>query len=596
MLQGSEVKSLRAGHVQVADAYAHVKDGEVWLEGVHIAPYQFAHGVGRARSRPGAQAVAAPRRDRSSRPAPRPGAPDARADQSLLQGRTGEGRARNRQGPAEGRQARRRSPSATRNGRSSAPSPGRAQGDHYERSLTGRSGRRPRRRRGRTGWCRRRRRSSMASGVDGVAAVVGGDVGGGRVAASARTVDRCRAERDARHDRLGVSQPSCRRAPCGSVRTSVNEATAHRPSKSPVVCESSGPASVTRYWISGTARAADRPARGPRLRRPPCASRSVQIRVRPSSETAAELRLSPASACRSVGSNQSAWAGALRVEILELARRRPMRVSNTVSAPMLPTCTEPVGRPCRSEVVLAAVGVLDDDPSALGGAGSTRPEMSNQSATGSPSSVPTCWSDTLPEPLSRYVHRHRDARRDAPSPSDTHSVPPSARHAVLIGAVEVLAVGDRLGSARYRPGSTTPSGVVTSNDGASSGSGTQSSGSGGVGRRRESIVGGPLGRRRRARRSRWLGQREVGYRLAVGRRGGGVDGGSVVVDRLVELLRGHEGDVARRAARGDEHDGETGSQRRLTGASLPRAARSRSRQVVDSGSVAAHRGRRAPRR
>jgi SsrA-binding protein len=46
VLQGSEVKSLRAGHVQVADAYAHVKDGEVWLEGVHIAPYAFAQGFG----------------------------------------------------------------------------------------------------------------------------------------------------------------------------------------------------------------------------------------------------------------------------------------------------------------------------------------------------------------------------------------------------------------------------------------------------------------------------------------------------------------------------------------------------------------------
>lgn len=46
VLQGSEVKSLRDGHVQVADAYAHVKNGEIWLEGVHIAPYQFAHGVG----------------------------------------------------------------------------------------------------------------------------------------------------------------------------------------------------------------------------------------------------------------------------------------------------------------------------------------------------------------------------------------------------------------------------------------------------------------------------------------------------------------------------------------------------------------------
>lgn len=46
VLRGSEVKSLRAGHVQLADAYARVRDGEVWLEGVHIAPYQFATGVG----------------------------------------------------------------------------------------------------------------------------------------------------------------------------------------------------------------------------------------------------------------------------------------------------------------------------------------------------------------------------------------------------------------------------------------------------------------------------------------------------------------------------------------------------------------------
>lgn len=46
VLQGSEVKSLRTGQVQLADAYARVIDGEVWLEGVHIAPYQFAVGVG----------------------------------------------------------------------------------------------------------------------------------------------------------------------------------------------------------------------------------------------------------------------------------------------------------------------------------------------------------------------------------------------------------------------------------------------------------------------------------------------------------------------------------------------------------------------
>ena len=46
VLVGSEVKSLRSGHVQLADAYARIRDGEVWLEGVHIAPYAFAHGVG----------------------------------------------------------------------------------------------------------------------------------------------------------------------------------------------------------------------------------------------------------------------------------------------------------------------------------------------------------------------------------------------------------------------------------------------------------------------------------------------------------------------------------------------------------------------
>lgn len=46
VLHGSEVKSLRTGQVQIADAYARIIDGEVWLDGVHIAPYQFAVGVG----------------------------------------------------------------------------------------------------------------------------------------------------------------------------------------------------------------------------------------------------------------------------------------------------------------------------------------------------------------------------------------------------------------------------------------------------------------------------------------------------------------------------------------------------------------------
>jgi SsrA-binding protein len=46
VLQGSEVKSLREGHVQLADAFARWSEGELWLEGVHIAPYEFANGVG----------------------------------------------------------------------------------------------------------------------------------------------------------------------------------------------------------------------------------------------------------------------------------------------------------------------------------------------------------------------------------------------------------------------------------------------------------------------------------------------------------------------------------------------------------------------
>jgi SsrA-binding protein len=41
-LQGSEVKSLRDGAVQLKDAYAEVRDGEVWLQRMHIAPYKPA--------------------------------------------------------------------------------------------------------------------------------------------------------------------------------------------------------------------------------------------------------------------------------------------------------------------------------------------------------------------------------------------------------------------------------------------------------------------------------------------------------------------------------------------------------------------------
>src|SRR5215211_5855482 len=42
VLTGTEVKSCRAGRVQLKDGYASVDDGEVWLQNVHIAPYDPA--------------------------------------------------------------------------------------------------------------------------------------------------------------------------------------------------------------------------------------------------------------------------------------------------------------------------------------------------------------------------------------------------------------------------------------------------------------------------------------------------------------------------------------------------------------------------
>lgn len=41
-LKGTEVKSARAGKVQLKDSYVEVRDGEAWLVGVHVSPY--SHG------------------------------------------------------------------------------------------------------------------------------------------------------------------------------------------------------------------------------------------------------------------------------------------------------------------------------------------------------------------------------------------------------------------------------------------------------------------------------------------------------------------------------------------------------------------------
>src|SRR3954451_19045547 len=39
VLQGTEVKSLRAGRASLVDGFAEVDDHEVWLHGVHIPEY-----------------------------------------------------------------------------------------------------------------------------------------------------------------------------------------------------------------------------------------------------------------------------------------------------------------------------------------------------------------------------------------------------------------------------------------------------------------------------------------------------------------------------------------------------------------------------
>jgi SsrA-binding protein len=43
-LSGTEVKSFRASQVQLKDSYARAADGELWLIGMHVAPYGLADG------------------------------------------------------------------------------------------------------------------------------------------------------------------------------------------------------------------------------------------------------------------------------------------------------------------------------------------------------------------------------------------------------------------------------------------------------------------------------------------------------------------------------------------------------------------------
>lgn len=52
VLTGTEVKSLRAGRASLTDGFAFLKDGEIWLQGVHIPEYAQGTWTNHAPRRP----------------------------------------------------------------------------------------------------------------------------------------------------------------------------------------------------------------------------------------------------------------------------------------------------------------------------------------------------------------------------------------------------------------------------------------------------------------------------------------------------------------------------------------------------------------
>lgn len=40
VLSGTEIKSVREGHVNLKDGFAKIENGELWLHNVHISPYE----------------------------------------------------------------------------------------------------------------------------------------------------------------------------------------------------------------------------------------------------------------------------------------------------------------------------------------------------------------------------------------------------------------------------------------------------------------------------------------------------------------------------------------------------------------------------
>ncbi len=47
VLLGPEVKSIREGRINIKDGYVEIKNGEAWLQNVHISPYPYATNTAR---------------------------------------------------------------------------------------------------------------------------------------------------------------------------------------------------------------------------------------------------------------------------------------------------------------------------------------------------------------------------------------------------------------------------------------------------------------------------------------------------------------------------------------------------------------------
>ncbi len=105
VLTGTEIKSIRAGKVNIGEAHARVERGEAWLVGAHIAPWDSASRFNHERA-PRPEAAAPPRPDRPAGGQDQGQGPDHRAPAALhRRPRSGQDRARRGARQAAPRQA-----------------------------------------------------------------------------------------------------------------------------------------------------------------------------------------------------------------------------------------------------------------------------------------------------------------------------------------------------------------------------------------------------------------------------------------------------------------------------------------------------------